>query len=372
MRTHFVAASAAVLTMVWPAFVSGQQSPPAAAQAPAAKQGERLTIEKIIVKVNGEILTQGQLEQMQIEELQSQKQQVESSKDLTGPDVAKAIAELTPELLHQAVDELLLVQAAREAGMSFGDDEFRRAIENIKKDNPGIKTDADFNTALKQAGLTMDELRTNLERTYLIRGLQTREIMSKVSITEEELRQYYKTNQKQFVRPPSVTIREILVSVPTETVGGQQTVNVAADEAAKAKAESLRDRAVKGEDFVKLVAEASDSGTKANGGLNGPVNIADLNPALASVIAPLKPGDVSAPVRVRTGYMIVKLETRTGEEPEPYEKVRNLLANRIGESRLQVEQEKYLQKLRTVALIEWKDEGFKKMYEAAAAKRSKS
>jgi hypothetical protein len=83
-------------------------------------------------------------------------------------------------------------------------------------------------------GYFRDELRTNLEKTYLIRGLQTREIMRNVSITEEELRQYYKANQKQFMRPPSVTVREILVSVPTETVAGQQTVNAAADEAARA------------------------------------------------------------------------------------------------------------------------------------------
>jgi peptidyl-prolyl cis-trans isomerase SurA len=370
MRTYIVAASAAALIAFAPALQAHQQAATPPPSTAPAKQGERETIEKVIVKVNGEILTQGQLEQMQIEELQNQKRQVETAKDLSGKEVAAAIAEVTPTLLLDAVDELLMVQAAREANIRFTDETFKTMIDNIKKDNK-ITNDNDFNAALKQAGLTLDELRTNLEKTYLIRGLQTREIMRNISITEEELRQYYKANQKQFMRPPSVTIREILVSVPTETVSGKPVVNAAADEAAKAKADSLRERAVKGEDFVKLVAEASDAGTKANGGLNGPVNLGDLNPAIATAIEPLKPGEISAPIRVRTGYMLLKLETRTGEEPEPFEKVRNQLGNMIGEQRLQGEQQKYLQKLRAVALIEWKDEGFKKMYEAAEAKRAK-
>jgi peptidyl-prolyl cis-trans isomerase SurA len=372
MRTFIVAASAAAFVVFAPALRAEQQAAtPTPTPVPAAtRQGERLTIEKVIVKVNGEILTQGQLEQMQVEAMQEQKRQVEDPKDLSRTEFAAALAEVTPGLLLDAVDELLMVQAAREASIRFTDETFKNMVENIKKDNK-ITNDNDFNAALKQAGLTLDELRTNLEKTYLIRGLQTREIMRNVSITEEELRQYYKANQKQFMRPPSVTVREILVSVPTETVAGQQTVNAAADEAAKAKAEALRDRAVKGEDFVKLVAEASDAGTKANGGLNGPVNLGDLNPVIASAIEPLKPGEISAPIRVRTGYMVLKLETRTGEEPEPFEKVRNQLGNMIGEQRLQVEQQKYLQKLRAVALIEWKDDGFKKMYEAAEAKRAK-
>jgi peptidyl-prolyl cis-trans isomerase SurA len=370
MRIYFVAASAAVLTAFAPAVQAEQQAAPPP-PAPVVKQGERLTIEKVIVKVNGEILTQGQLEQMQIEALQDQKRQVENAKDLTREDIASAIAEVTPEILLEEVDNLLMVQAARESGLRFTEEVFRNMIDNIKKDNPSIKTEADFLAALKQSGFTLDELRTNFEKRYLIQGLQSREIMRNVSITEEELRQYYKANPKEFMRPPSVTVREILVNVPTETVGGQQTVNAAADEAAKAKVEALRERAVKGEDFVKLVAEASDSGTKANGGLNGPVNISDLNPVIATAIEPLKPGEISTPVRVRTGYMLLKLETRTGEEPEPFEKVRNQLGNVIGEQRLRVEQQKYLEKLRAVALIEWKDEGFRKMYESAAAKRAK-
>ena len=371
MRIHIVAASAAALIVFAPALQAYQQAatPPPPAPA-AAKQGERLTIEKVIVKVNGEILTQGQLEQMQIEELQNQKRQVETPKDLSGSEVAAAVAEVTPALLLEAVDKLLMVQAAREANIRFTDDDFKRMVENIKKDNK-ITNDNDFNTALKQAGLTMAELRTNFETNYLIRGLQTREIMRNISVTDEELRQYYKANPKKFMRPPSVTIREILVTVPTETVSGKPVVNAAADEAAKAKADALRERAMKGEDFVKLVAEASDSGTKANGGLNGPVNLSDLNPVIATAIEPLKPGEISAPIRVRTGYMLLKLESRTGEEPEPFEKVRNQLGNMIGEQRLEVEQQKYLQKLRAAALIEWKDDGFKKMYEAAEAKRAK-
>ncbi len=114
-------------------------------------------LERIIVKVNGEILTQTQLEDLQIEVLRDQNKQVENRKALsTNEEVRKALLEITPALLVEEVDKLLMLQRARELNLKYSDEMFKQNIDNIKKQNADtIKTDADLERALKEAGLTM-------------------------------------------------------------------------------------------------------------------------------------------------------------------------------------------------------------------------
>ncbi len=368
-RAHSFFVAVALLTLVAPALEA--QTP---AQAPAGppSQPSSLILEKIIVKVNGEIFTQTELERIQIETLQrDQNTQVNSPRDLvTDAGLVKALGEITPTILAEKIDELLIVQYGREMGVKFTEENFKFAIENVKKNNK--LDDKQLLVALKEAGMTMDTLRTNFERVYMTEQVERREIMKNLTLTEEEARQHFKAHPEQFMKPPTVTLREILVSIPTETVSGQATINVAKDEAARAKIDGVRARALKGEDFAALVAEASESGTKANGGLIGPMLVDELTPAVGAAVATLKAGEVTDVLRLGNGYRIFKLEARTAAEVEPFEKVRNEISQRIYEARLGSEREKFLSKLRTQALIEWKDDSYKKMFEAAQAKRAKT
>lgn len=340
------------------------------AQGQIAPGIQGTTIQKIIVKVNGEILTQTEIEQLQIQALRQQNRQV-SEKDLaTDAGLRAALATITPGLLAEAVDELLLMQHGRELDIKFTDEQFKDSLERIKTENK--IDDKQLLAALAQEGMTLDELRQQFERTFMVQMVERREIMRNMTLTEEETRQYYQAHQEEFMKPPAVTLREILVAVPVETVGGQATVNVAADEAAKEKIAAVRERALKGEDFLALVTEVSQSGTKANGGLVGPILVADLLPALGAMVEKLKPGDITEPIRSRNGYQIFKLEEKTAAEPEVFEKVRNQIGQRIYESRLGSERKKFLDKLRVQALIEWKDENYKKLYEQGMAERAKA
>ena len=260
----------------------------------------------------------------------------------------------------------MIVQYGRELGVKFTEDKFKQAIDNVKKQNK--LEDKEFAQALKDANLTLDLLRQQFERTYIRQTVERQEIMKNMTLTEEEVRQYYKAHPEEFMKPPTITLREILVTVPTETVGGQQGFNAAKDEEAKEKIIALRARAMKGEDFATLVTEASEAPTKANGGIVGPMLVDDLAPAVSAAVGKLKPGEITDPLRLGNGYRIFKLETRTAAEVEAFEKLRSQISDRIYESRLGSETEKFLSKLRTQALIEWKDDTYKKMYEQKAQK----
>src|SRR5262249_31955826 len=152
----------------------------------------------------------------------------------------------------------------------------------------------------------------------------------------------------------------------------QVSFNAAADETARDKANAVHDRLAKGEDFAKVAAEVSDSPSKANGGLLCDVEIDDLNADVPPTIEALESGESSAPLRPPRGYQILKLDARAAAEPKPYDEVKDAIFNDIYQSRVDVERAKYLDKVRASALIEWKDETLKKMYETEMAAEKKS
>ena len=137
--------------------------------------------------------------------------------------------------------------------------------------------------------MTLEDLRKQIERNMLASRVQQVEVMGKIAVSDDEVKQYYEANKESFTTQPQVTLREILVNVPTSDKG----VNVAEDDAAKAKAEDVRKRAEAGEPFAQLASDLSDSGSKANGGLIGPISRADLSPELQKEISALKVGQMT-------------------------------------------------------------------------------
>ena len=73
-------------------------------------------------------------------------------------------------------------------------------------------------------------------------------------------------------------------------------------------------------------------------------------------------------MRTPRGYQIVKLETATAPTPAPYEEVRDLIADKVIEQKSSVEQRRLLDRLRTQAIIEWKNDELRKLYEQHVAK----
>ncbi len=133
---------------------------------PAAPDTNASIIERVLVRVNGEVFTQSQLTQLQIERLRD----MERPKDF---NLQATLAKITPDLLVQAVDELLLVQRGRELGVTFTDKQFQDALDNVKKANN--LDDAGLQKALKEEGETMETLRQRFERSYLEQAVQQRE-----------------------------------------------------------------------------------------------------------------------------------------------------------------------------------------------------
>jgi peptidyl-prolyl cis-trans isomerase SurA len=324
-------------------------------------------IERVLVKVNGDIFTQTELEERQTAAIR-QRMGVDFKPDMVNnsAELRKAVDEVTPQLLVDAIDELLLLQMGKEKGYHLSDEQFKGWLDNLRKEQ-NLTDDQKFQAALKQEGMTIEDLRKNVEKQFLVGQVQRDEVGSKLSITEAEARQYYLTHRQEFAEPATVTLREILLEVPTSTQGGQAGISVAKQDEAEQQATALRTRLMAGEDFAKVAAEASASPTKANGGLIGPINLAEVSASLQELIGKMRPGEITQPIRTNKGVQILKLETIKPAAIQPFESVRDLVADKVHDVRQQTEIRKFLARMRGQALIEWKNDTLKKMYEAQVA-----
>jgi len=322
----------------------------------------------VLVKVNGDIITKTELETRQIEALRRRMggQQIDAQALQNDAELKKVLLEITPELLVDAVDELIVIQLGREKGYRLSDDQFKGWLDNLRKEQ-NLQDEARFQAALRQEGMTIDDLRRNVEKQFLISRVQQDEVGSKLSLTEEEARQYYQAHKNEFVEPATVTLREIMIEAPTTTQGGEAGVNVGAMDEAEKEAATVRARLTAGEDFGKLASAVSDAPSKANGGLIGPFNLADVSDALKKTLESMKPGEITQPIRAGKGFQILKLETMKASAVQPFEGVRDLVADRVYASRQQSEMKKFIARARSRALIEWKNQDLKKLYEQRLA-----
>jgi peptidyl-prolyl cis-trans isomerase SurA len=313
--------------------------------------------EQILVKVNGEIFTKSDLESRQVLMLRQRGDQVDP-KATGNQQLRRVLDEITPRIMVDAVDEMLVVQRGRELGYKLSDEQFNTILSNIRRENK-IETDEQFQAALKQENMTPADLRRNLERQMIAQRVQQNEVFGRVAVTEEEARTYYNSHMNEFTTLPTVTLREILIAVPSNARG----VNVAEDEAARERIDAVRERAAKGEDFAKLAETSSDSSSKTNGGLLGPLSMKDLSPDLQKLIGAMKPGDVTQPLRTPRGYQILKLETSTKTVVMAFDQAREQISDRVFTDKRKDEFEKYLQKLRSQAIIDWRNQDVKRAWE---------
>jgi parvulin-like peptidyl-prolyl isomerase len=320
-------------------------------------------IEQVLVRVNGEILTLTDFEKRQIAELQSRAEEL-GNLPPNDPKLARAVAESVPRLILGAVDELLLMQRARENGWALTEARFQEILKDIREQNK-LEDDEAFRKALQAEGLTEADMRAGFEREMLIRQIRQVEVIDKISVTEQEERAYYDANLKEFTTPGEVTLREILVEVPA----GEGPARDAAEARARTTAEETRARLAAGEPFPRLAGEVSASGSKANGGLVGPLQVEKLVPELQKAIAALEVGGLSEVVRTPRGYQIIRLESRSETRVRPFDEVRGEVSRRLAEQKGRGEMLRYLERLRAQANIVWRHDELKRAYEKALADR---
>src|SRR6478672_11512885 len=110
-------------------------------------------IERVLVKVNGDIFTQTELEDRQTAAIRA-RMGVDYKPEMVNnnEELKKAVDDVTPQLLVDAIDELLLRQMGKEKGYHLSDEQFKGWLDNLRKEQ-NLGDDQKFKAALAQEGM---------------------------------------------------------------------------------------------------------------------------------------------------------------------------------------------------------------------------
>ena len=286
-------------------------------------------IERIIAKVNGEIITLTEFQERQISAAQAAR--------ITPDQIGTFLRENNARLLQEAIDEILLVQKAEDAGLGLRPEYVDEVIEGIKKDNK-IETEEQFQAALAQEGMSLDDLRASITKSMTQRMIIQRDIEPKISVSEEQMQEEYeKKKDTEFTKPASVSLQEI--SIPDDAGG-------------IVLAREIVERARANEDFASLARTHSAAPTADSGGDLGEISQGDMSPELEEIAFALSVGEVSDPVRIGEGYRILKVVARTSGSVVPFAVAKNQIRNVMMASRFQEAYDTYIAEVREGADIE--------------------
>lgn len=243
---------------------------------------------------------------------------------------------LTLNVLDELINNDILIQRARKLGMEATDGEVEDKFTEFKTPY----TEDEFQRQLKDRGVTPTDLKDDLRRQLTVQKLLNREVVGKISITDQDISDFYNQNRAQFnVAEAQYRIAQILVTPHKDPqLHNRKNDDATTDVEARRKSAALLQQLATGADFTQLAMDYSeDPATASSGGDLGYVPESSLNqsdPALKHTVVTLKVGQVSPIISLKDGYHILKLMARESpgqrqiSDPQVQQSIRDTLRNR--------------------------------------------
>jgi parvulin-like peptidyl-prolyl isomerase len=297
-------------------------------------------IDQIVAKVNGDIVSQDELERMRNELAQELKAQ-----GAQPARVEQEVAAREKDVLRDRIDQLLLVQKGKELNINV-DSEVTKYRATLQR-QAGIADEEKFHEYIRQqSGMSYEDFMAEAKNQMLTREVIGSEVGRHINITDKEVEDYYNAHKQDFIRDEKVYLSEILIS--TE---GKDAAGIAA---AQKKAEQIASEAKKGQRFSDLARDNSDATTAKDGGALGGYKKGDLAKNIEDVVWNLPKGAVTAPIKIATGFEIFRVEDHTKAGLEPLADARPEIENELYGPKMQPKVREYLTELRKQAFLQIK------------------
>jgi peptidyl-prolyl cis-trans isomerase SurA len=313
-----------------------------AAAIPLAFAADVKVVEEIAAKVNGDIITRGELEQTRREIEQQLRQE-----GLSGQKLTDSVSQYSSNALREKIDELLLVQKGRTMDIKI-DPEINRRMAELQVQSKITDPEKFHEYVREQTGMSFEDYKDRMTRQLLGQRVIGQEVTYHVQIPEPELRKYYDEHKGEFARKEEVFLSQILISTEGKTPEQVAT--------AEKKAKDLVARAKKGEKFSDLVRDNSDDPeTARNGGSLPPYQRGFLQKQVEDVVFKMHKGDVTDPFKVAQGFLILKVEERYEAGTASFDEVKEDIHQKLAAPRMEPKIREYLTKLRQEAYLQVKD-----------------
>src|SRR5271154_7205420 len=307
---------------------------PSAARA----QTKSVVMEEIIARVNNDVITMSDYQKAD-EQLRE-----EVAHDCQGCPQDKLLAafkDQQKDLLRGLIDQSLMVQRAKDMGISVESDVIKR-LDDVRKQN-GLASLEDLEKAVEGSGLAWEDYKTTIRNGLLTQEVVRREVGSHINIPNDEVKQYYDAHPQEFTRPEQVVLYEIFLS--TEGKSPEEIESV------QKKAEDLLNRVKKGDDFSEIAKRYSEGSTAKDGGDLGTFQRGQLSPQLEEVVFKMEKNQITDVIQTKTGFEILKVENHFQAGLQPQDKVEIEIMNKLYMSKMQPTMRTYLAQLREESYV---------------------
>jgi peptidyl-prolyl cis-trans isomerase SurA len=301
-------------------------------------QSKGTVVEEIVARVNNDAITLSDMQKA------DQALHEEIAHDCQGcpPDrVEEVYKDKQKDLLRDLIDQALLVERAKDMAVSVETDVIKRLDEMRKQNN--IASMEDMEKEVEKQGMGWEDLKTQIRNSLLTQEVIRREVGSHINIPNDEVKKYYDEHQKDFVRPEQVVLAEIFLSTDGKSPEEMSSV--------EKKAEDLRNRVVKGEEFSEIAKHFSEGSTAKDGGTLGTFERGQLDKQLEDVVFKMNKGQMTDVIQTKSGFEVLKVEAHFEAGLQPQDKVENEIMNRIYAQKMQPTMRDYLSQLREQSYV---------------------
>lgn len=235
--------------------------------------------------------------------------------------------------LEQVVAGEALYQAARAADPEGVEEMVQKALE--KAPHPRY-----------EAHLTPEQRRASIERQAVIQAYLDDLGMLDPEIPEEEIRAYYEESKEGFTTPEKVQASHIVLEVPAEA--DRET-----EDEARERIREIRGRIVSGEQsFAEAARECSACASAPSGGDLGAIERGYMPQEFDAVAFTIAPGEVSAPIRTKHGWHLLKVAEKHPAGITPFKDMKDFLGKFLKQQRTKKLVAEHMQKLSRDAEVE--------------------
>ena len=296
------------------------------------------TVEEIIAKVNGDIVTRGE-----IERTKRQVEEMIKTRKVTGADADRVREEASKNALRDRIDSLLLVNRGKELNINI-DGEVSKYVADLMKQTKEVDPDKFAAIVRGQTGQAFEDWKAETKNSMLTQRVIGQEVNRKINVSKAEIEKVYNDNKDKFLRKDQIFLRELFL-----TTAGKTPAEMAAIEK---KAKDLVARARKNEKFGDLVRDNSEAESAQAGGDIGGYEKGQLDPVLEALVWEQAKAYVTEPVQRPNGWLILRVEERFKAGQATLEEVDAEIRDRLYGERMQPEIRKYLTELRANAFLE--------------------
>jgi peptidyl-prolyl cis-trans isomerase SurA len=305
-------------------------------QLPAQSKPE--TVEEIVARVNNEIIT---LSDYQKADEELRQQVAQDCQGCTPDAVQQQIKDKEKDLLRGLIDNLLLVERAKDMNINVDTDVVKQ-LDDVRRQN-GLDSMEALQKAVESTGISWEDYKQQMKNQLLREKVIQQEVSGRMDISPDAVQQYYNAHKSEFVMPEQVVLSEIFLS--TE---GRMPEEI---ESIRKKAEDLRARLGRGDDFAQIAERYSEGQTARDGGGLGSFKRGILDPALDAAVFKLNKGGITRVIQTKTGFEILRVDQHYQSGQQPLAKVESQIENQLYMQQMEPALRKYLAQLREESYI---------------------